>query len=91
MTTTGKNIQASRHQSSHFSSFRYDGEFLGYYGYWYSEDIYNTDSRAKAVTNNALIEATITTSGLSTLLWLGLTIFLIVVKRRTERRTSKNL
>jgi len=63
-------------------------KYSGYYGYWYSEDIYNTDSRAKAVTNNALIEATITTSCLSALLWLGLTIFLLLVKRRTERRTT---
>ena len=60
----------------------------GYYGYWYSQDIYNTDSTLKATTNNALIEAAIATSCLSTLIWLGLSVFLIVLKRRTLKRTK---
>jgi len=63
-------------------------KYSGYYGYWYRQDIYNTDSTTKAITNNALIEATITTSCLSALVWLSLTVFLIVIKRRTERRTK---
>ena len=60
----------------------------GYYGYWYSQDIYNTDSTAKATSTNALVEASITTCCLSCLAWLGATIFLIILKRRTERRAK---
>ena len=57
----------------------------GYYGYWYSQDIYNTDSTAKATRTNALVEASITTCCLASLVWLGASIFLVILKRRSER------
>ena len=60
----------------------------GYYGYWYSQDIYNTDSTAEATSTNALIEASITTCCLSSLVWLGASVFLAIVMRRAKGRSQ---
>ena len=62
--------------------------YLGYYGYWYGEDVFPLDPSLEAVKTSTLMEVSLASSWLATLTWLSLGIYIVIVKRRTEQSSS---
>ena len=57
---------------------------LGYYGYWYDEDVYPLDPSSEAMKTNTLMEISLAASWLASLVWLGLGVYIMIVSKRTE-------
>jgi len=64
-------------------------KYSDYFGWWYHQDIYSFDAQSQAIKTNVLIEASLAGSWLSTLVWLGATIFVYVQRRRLAKQSAK--
>jgi len=65
------------HQELHDTHVK---RFANYFGYWYKQDLFAYNSQVQSVLTNSLIEASLAGAWLSTLVWLGALIFMVVQK-----------